>query len=223
MEDGWWLRGGCCAVHRADTDFDAVERRLRELVGSGVAPAPDGFMFATLTLWWITMLNEFRKNEQLLGTLSQVRRTDNIAEMVAVGEDGMVRFRRLTSPVRWTLYMVLVVPKISICIGLLLIGTVWLTATDSYGDLILNAIALESVIQVDELLFSAMLPSFICERIEESKFVMPAQGEQSVMQKRQTFYNGYRRSFIYYFGVCTMVCVFLTYGKQLPFLGFSWL
>lgn len=188
-----------------------------ELCGMGFANF--GFMFSVLTLWWVTMLNEFRKNEQLLGTLVQIRSTENLAEMVAVGEDGFVRFRKLTSQVRWTLYMVLVVPKFAIGIGLLLIGTIWLTATDSYGELILNAIALEFVIQVDELLFSAMMPTFICERIEETKFVMPAHGEQTVTQTRQVFYKGYMRSFIYFFGVGILVCVFLTYGQQLPIVG----
>lgn len=177
-----------------------------------------GFMYAIVCLWWTVMLNEFRKNEQLMMNVSGIPHTSDPREMVSVGDDGVVRFKSFTPLVRWTLYIVLVIPKICICAILSLIGTTWLVATDSYGDLILNAIALEFVIQVDELLFQAMLPSFICARIDNTKF-WKAGKKNSAEEKKKVFVQGYRRSFIYLSSLLIFVYILLTYGQSLPIVG----
>lgn len=185
----------------------------------GLGFANFGFMFAIQCLWWTVMLNEVRKNEQLLTTIMALPHTTNALEMVQVGEDdGVVRFKALTGPVRRTLYVVLILPKILICISLLVIGTVWLTSTCSFADLILNAIALEFVIEVDELLFQALLPSFICQRIDNTKFWMPSTSD-SLEAKKRTFLVGYRRSYLYLFGTMASVYCFLTLGQLLPVIG----
>ena len=61
--------------------------------------------------------------------------------------------KKITTPIRWALYLILLLPKMAISMTLLTIRTVWLAATDSFADLILNAIALEFVSAIDELLF----------------------------------------------------------------------
>lgn len=187
-----------------------------ELCGIGFANF--GFMFAVLSLWWLTMLNEFRKNERLITTLSTVQSTTKAAEMVHLGDDGVVRFKKISYEIRYGLYSILVVPKLCIAVGLLLIGTTWLTSTLNYAELILNAIALEFVIQVDEMLFSAMLPSFICARIANTKFWKPSE-ELSQMQRKDHFQVHYTLSYIYLFGVALLVYLFLSYGQSLPYIG----
>merc|ERR1719214_500416 len=86
---------------------------------------------------------------------------------------GVPRLVKLFSGVRCILYVVLIGPKIFIVVTLTVIGTVWLAATDSFQDLILNAIALEFVIGIDELLFNAMLPESIKVNISMCKLVRP--------------------------------------------------
>lgn len=188
-----------------------------DLCGMGFANF--GFMYAIISLWWLTMLNEFRKNERLLQTLIRVPGTSDVGDMVYVKDEVTTYFKKVTCGIRYGLYAILVAPKILINIGLLLIGTIWLTSTLSYDDLILNAIALEFVIQVDELLFTAMLPSFICARISQTKFLIPGKGPKSPAQFRKTFVDGYQRSYTYLSGVCLLVYLFLTYGQNLPYVG----
>lgn len=188
-----------------------------ELCGIGFANF--GFMYAILFLWWMTMVNELRKNDRMLRTIQSVSHTDDPLQMVFVTDDGAVHFKKLMKPVRWILYIVLVVPKILITVGLLLVGTVWLTATARYEDIIMNAIALEFVVQVDELLFSAMLPTFICARIANTKFWKPVPEGDPLERKRTVFVRGYTRSYVYLFGTVTLVYIFLTYGQELPLIG----
>ena len=57
--------------------------------------------------------------------------------------------KKITTPIRWALYLILLLPTMAISMTLLTISTVWLAATDSFADLILNAIALEFVSAID--------------------------------------------------------------------------
>ncbi|CAE8616778.1 unnamed protein product, partial [Polarella glacialis] len=123
------------------------------------------FMYAILCLWWCTILKDVRVIERLFRTVKAIPHTLNPFEMIQLPDEdqgeSMVKVQMLTPLVRGLVYGVIILPKLGISILLLLIGTVWLSATDSYADLILNAVALEFVINIDELLFQAMMPSSI--------------------------------------------------------------
>merc|ERR1719217_1419415 len=78
--------------------------------------------------------------------------------MIKIREDDSEVIVRLVLSVRWGLYLFLILPKLIISVSLLLLGSMWLTATDDYADLVLNAVALEFIILVDEVIFDAMFP-----------------------------------------------------------------
>jgi hypothetical protein len=184
----------------------------------GIAFSNFWFMVAILCLWWTTMLNEMRKNERMIRNIASIRHTTNANEIVQVGEDGVQRVKFMTRTVRWMLYIILILPKIVIGLVLLVIGTIWLAATDSFADLILNAIALEFVIAIDELLFEAMLPASIHAKIEETKLWKPAKKLTPAENEKKTL-GGYRRSCIYFFGTMGAVYLYMMYGQVIPILG----
>merc|ERR1719507_2338189 len=88
--------------------------------------------------------------------------------MLKVYPDGKERVMRLTAVVRCSLVTVLIVPKCLITVLLTLIGFVWLTATVSFADLILNAVALAFIIQIDEQIYNVLIPNSLKERMAQT-------------------------------------------------------
>jgi len=62
------------------------------------------------------------------------------------------------SILRWRFVVAMLFVRAGICVALLTCGTFYLVATISVGDLLLNALALEIVLGLDELIFSTMAP-----------------------------------------------------------------
>merc|ERR1719401_2196783 len=73
-------------------------------------------------------------------------------------DDDEIWIVSLTPFVRWALLLMILVPKLLIGAALMMLGMIWLSATESFGELILNAVALEFVINIDDHLFEALLP-----------------------------------------------------------------
>merc|ERR1740130_1109111 len=86
---------------------------------------------------------------------------ESVAEMIHEREcDGEEHFDivALTPGARCSLYVLAIIPKLLIAMFLFWIGMRWLTSTDSFGDLIMNALALEFVLNIDELFFNSFFP-----------------------------------------------------------------
>jgi len=178
------------------------------------------FMYFILALWWCTMLKDVRLIERLYRSVKGLGHAETVSEMLGTPEEGEphVKVMKLTMTVRALVYICVLVPKLLISSSLLFIGTVWLSATDSYADLILNAVALEFVIAIDELIFEGMLPSSIHDKIEETalftidKNITPEQKSAEVFSK-------YMRSIGYFLMVTIGVYLFMTVGQYTPRIG----
>merc|ERR1719387_2858245 len=105
-------------------------------------------------------------------------------------EEGAPKIVKLTKFIDWLLFLVIIVPKTIISVGLLIIGCVWLAATDSFSDLILNAVALEFVVNIDNLLFEAIMPVTVVEKVTEIKFLIKKSPE-SAKQRDDKVIGGY--------------------------------
>merc|ERR1719198_678338 len=73
-------------------------------------------------------------------------------------DDDKIMIIGLTPCVRVVTIAVIILPKFAIGFGLTCLGMIWLTATQSFSELILNSLALEFVISIDDHLFDALLP-----------------------------------------------------------------
>jgi len=119
------------------------------LCGSALTKA--GFTMAILFLWACRMLAETRDCIRLNRCISSVPGLPagvSPSEMVyeRPGEDEgdeVYDIICLDASTRNFLRALVVVPKTIVCFGLLVLGSVWFSATASFGDLILNALALE--------------------------------------------------------------------------------
>jgi len=184
------------------------------------------FIFAILFLWSLTVLNEFRKIERLIRVVFSVPELapHEMHKMVRVQDDHEIKYLvvGVTKVVRAALVSALIIPKLFICLILGLLGMVWLTATESFSDLILNAVALEFVIFIDDTLFNALMPVSIKEKISAAAVWRPL-GHSSVDEdpaaKFKSIYAGFQRSLAYFFASLMIVYTYLHYLQWVPFLG----
>merc|ERR1712217_450931 len=75
----------------------------------------------------------------------------------------------------------ILVPKVVIAIYLWWLGARWLVATTSFQELLLNAVALAFITELDELIYLAMVPEDIQMLVQSYKIARAAQN-QDVLQ-----------------------------------------
>lgn len=103
---------------------------------------------------------------------------------------------------------------------LTVLGCIWLTATLSFSDLILNALALEFIICIDENILAFFLPQKLSVRLSRTKFAYP-KVPPTPESTEKALIEDYVRNIIY-FAVClaiTVLCV--KYQQVLPDFPFD--
>jgi len=178
------------------------------------------FMFAILALWWITMAMEARKTQLLYVRLAALGNTrDPLRIITRVDEpEKMNLVLNLTVWMRAILYLILIIPKLVIAVGLLLVGTIWLAATDSFENLVLNSVALSFITNIDEIIFAGLVPFTMKKNINITKLVnisvSAAEGHHVEIVR------GYRDSTLWLLGVVVGVAFYLSdYGQNIHGLG----
>lgn len=71
------------------------------------------------------------------------------------------------SYIRFYAYCLIRLSRLAIAVALLYAGVLWLAGTTSITDLILNAVALSAILQVDEMVFTALMPKKIQINIQD--------------------------------------------------------
>lgn len=168
-----------------------------------LAVSKESFTFAILFIWTARMLGEVRSIERLVRDINSINGNDGRSPMVEEFEndDGIVEECHITSltvPARFALYVFVVIPKLLIAAILMFIGCRWLCATESFSDLILNALALEFVIGVDELIYDNFAPAAMKDWLEMTS-MLHIKGSKH--EKDSTVIMGYLRSMMY-LGLC---------------------
>jgi hypothetical protein len=130
-----------------------------------------GFTFAIVFLWSGRMIGEVRTVERLhrdVHSIEKLPPTKKASDMVEeirndAGEDEY-HIVHLATWTRVLIYVLVIIPKCLIACILMFIGCRWLAATESFADLILNALALEFVIDIDEFMYEKFAPEVMRER-----------------------------------------------------------
>jgi len=131
--------------------------------------------------------------------------------MVSRSKD-QVRIERLAPCVRLTVYSFILIPKLVICFFLLATGTLYLAGTDNFADLVLNAVALQFVLNIDNWLFEAVFPKSIKDQMGNCVLVKPREPSSQA--------GHLATSVIYYAVILGGVALYLTpFGQTIPFFG----
>ncbi|CAL1131456.1 unnamed protein product [Cladocopium goreaui] len=136
------------------------------------------FSAGIVFLWSARMLNEVRDSWQLAHDLFAIESLpldakphDMLHEVKDdSGETLHVEIVAVNRMARFLMTVFVLLPKIIVAMLLAYIGCRWLAATQSFGDLILNALALEFVIGIDDLMYEAFTPLDVRQFIEQTKF-----------------------------------------------------
>lgn len=133
------------------------------------------FSYMILLLIWVTsMLREVRSSAGLFLDISKMSLHQSAGNMISVSSSGNTfRIVGLTSATRFCVIAVVVFPKGFISVCLLTLGCQWLSATLSFEALVMNTVAMEFVVHVDEVLYEAFLPTSFRNIVGCSKFFMP--------------------------------------------------
>jgi len=111
-----------------------------------------------IALWTLEILRELQKATQFGSMLWKYRRP-GMTSMALV--DGGIKLRHVNQTRVFVLLMVCVVPRMAIAAVLFVAGTEFLLYTVDLTDLLLNALALAFIIQVDDLLNEILVPSIV--------------------------------------------------------------
>jgi len=169
-------------VFDADGEFvqekwDAWDGPSMELCS--MAMTKFNFSLAIVFLWSGRMLGELRNIDRLhrdIYAIQGLGEDSDISDMVkdVEGDEGEATGSRvvaLTTVARVSTYVLIIIPKVIIAMVLLALGCRWLASTESFADLILNALALEFVIGIDELMYESFVPEAMRLRLEASTVV----------------------------------------------------
>eukprot|EP00434_Breviolum_minutum_P000809 symbB.v1.2.000711.t2/scaffold40.1/size395337/15 len=193
------------AVHDAQTNYAQFHREVFDKDGTfsqdkwdnwnngpylelcNMAVSKLNFSAGIVFLWCARMLNEVRDSWQLASDLYSMESLpmggeprDMLNEVLDdSGETLRIEIVAVNQLARALMSLFVVLPKIIVATMLTYIGCRWLAATQSFGDLILNALALEFVIGIDDLMYEAFTPLDLGQFIEKTKFAQPPKATQS--------------------------------------------
>merc|ERR1719329_347598 len=170
-----------------------------------VGPSNHLFYYVTLFIWIMNMLKELRKCFLLVADIHSVPLCQDQRDMLEEelgdpGEASEISIVALTRPVKLAMYILVCFPKTFICLVLMKEGMEWLTATTKFEDLVMNAVAMGFVLNIDELLYQVILPEEKKTEVEDIDFKLPAQNCSAEEEKRRdkaVMRNDYRDSSFY--------------------------
>jgi len=130
-----------------------------------VAGIQSGSMMCVLAIicWCLTVSREINRCVDFTHAVCGIPRAN--CTQVTTDDDGAVRVAAIT-PARFACILVAQACRIAIAVALLIFGIEYLIDTTDLGDLLLNAVALEFVITVDELIYDALAPKNLRKLID---------------------------------------------------------
>jgi hypothetical protein len=178
------------------------------------------FTGCVMFLWSARMLYEIRltiRLERQIRGLQRLPPNMSIADMCQEhdNEEGeeICDIIYVNCFTRIMLYVLVVIPKYYIAILLVYRGINWLSTSESLGDLIMNALALEFIIDIDELIYESVFPRTAMKVLENTRFGLI---KRQVLNKDREILIDFARSIGY---VIVMVSICASY--LLVWQGFS--
>lgn len=187
------------------------------------------FLSFVLMLWVMHMVIEFRRSAELLADLCKLPPCPNShPELMIEGtgggfdeteaDDDTLYVMALTPCVRCTVICLIIVPKFIIGSALTALGLIWLSATVSFSELILNSLALEFVINIDDNLYKALLPHKYRLDIQNVKMKVP-HPHQTLEEQTEDDWRSWKTSTFFMLFIPCLVYSYLKYFQYLPVIG----
>jgi len=174
------------------------------------------FLGAILAIWSFTVVIDIRKILFLIDLFLIKAPSDGVtlATMLApTGEGFEMELQGLPFCMKVLLLFFIFVPRLIMDVILCWLGCRWLTATDSFTDVLLNAMALEFILLLKDLVYTASVP--MRDKVETRTMLIP------MRRKMRPSYCLFLGAFSWIFVVLIWVVVYLQrLQKVLP--GYKW-
>jgi len=187
------------------------------------------FLWLVLMLWVMIMVIEFRKNAKLLLDVFRVPTCPGShPELMIKGtgggfeesdaDDDKILIVGLTPKLRICVFCVILIPKFVIGVCLMVLGMSWLSATESFSELILNSLALQFVINIDESIFEALLPEAYREDMKKVVIQIPRR-RGNLEERIREDWAQWKTSTFYFFFFSVFTFVYIKHLQSIPILG----
>jgi len=134
------------------------------------------FLFIVLMIWNLTVMVDLRTiwchTVAFLIETKTVNTLDEILEYDLEDNAHGATLMGLTVGFKLMLLVLLLVPRACVDIVLLYLGCRWLVATASFADIMLNCIALEFIVLLKDMIYSAVVPAQT--QMETRSFLVPS-------------------------------------------------
>merc|ERR1712194_210779 len=176
-------------------------------------------LYLLLTAWWLIVLSEFRRVENLFTLVVHVPRArsyDGQVEHVDA-EDHFHVVRAMELEVKIFLILVVILPKFVVVVLFFALGTWWLAAAKGVSDLLLIAVSLSLISNFDKIIFVALFPTRLHLEIRETK-IWKATGDMERYLQRE-HWQSYLWCLIYWVVIAVGPLLYLTFLQDQPWLG----
>lgn len=160
------------------------------------------FFAIILWLWSTTCLGQLMKlSRQFVCVIVRTKTTSDshaVYQKTAdepAAEDGTKIIYQLTLKVKAIFCTFIFLPRLLILVDLLWLGCRWLLATNNFGDLVLNVVALEFILLLGEMLYTAMAPERNKSDLSKMK-LLPFQKSHTVSYKQLIYILGFNATTI---------------------------
>lgn len=164
-------------------NFKLLDKHLKEDVCSIPFSQP-AFFIAALFIWTLTCVDEVKTTVELFASLIlRTPRLKSMDEALSQPEDGNDTtespqvIQGLTFAVKGIICCCVLLPRAGITILLLWLGCRWLAATNNFMDLILNAVALEFILRMKDLVYQTLVPEWNKHDVERIEIAPPTREE----------------------------------------------
>lgn len=150
--------GGPSGKYFDPTQFDKLSDDMKGSVCL-IPFSQSGYLSIILLVWMLSVIGELRHCSFLAQWLWHIKKVDTLEEMVdreRGGEHDLVVVG-LPLGMKFLISMIVLVPRTVITLILAWLGCRWLTATLDFTEVLINAIALEFVIKLNELIYMQLI------------------------------------------------------------------
>jgi len=193
------------------------------------------FVSAILFLWSSQCVDELRNIYRFslqISALPSIPAGLPSDKMIVPVEDGEGHFKEKKNLfcccdvlTRFLIWFAVIIPRFVVAIVLLFLGCTWLVASADFGSLILNALALAFITEIDVTVFHSFLPPILAEKIESLKIAQPSirPGEENLTEEQRDLkdiWRVYIRSAFFLFITAGWVAAFVYFQPVIP--NFAW-
>lgn len=145
-----------------ESRFETLEQTIKDDICM-VPMSQKWFLWCILWIWLVTVLKEVRDavNKILRILAIQYHQMEDGSEREVTlqeNEDGVVEVQTMPCYIAALCIVVVLIPKVLLCLFMAWLGCRWLTATVGFADVLLNALALGFIFDLADIIFVAAVP-----------------------------------------------------------------